>query len=134
MAHGNTKYSDEEIEKIGDELFNYVESNKGCITIAEFFIQVKKLHSNIPKRFSERSIYFENKLNDCKELIKIRLIKGGLGIGKKLNPHFTKFVLNANYNMVEQQFIKQETEITIKKDLATLFDEIDEIVEDDNIE
>jgi hypothetical protein len=125
MAHGNIKYTDEEIEKMGDELLNYVESNKGCVTISEFFITVKKLHSNIPKRFAERSVYFKDKLHDCKELIKIRLVKGGLGIGKKLNPHFAKFVLNANYNMVEQQFIKQETELTIKNDLASLFNEID---------
>ena len=108
------EYDEKFVEDLADEMYTFIDKNKTCVGLNEFFILEKQMHSNIPKRFSERSEYFKNKLEDCKEVLKMRLIKGGLGIGKKLNPHFTKFVLNANYGMLEQQFIKQETDITIK--------------------
>jgi hypothetical protein len=123
-------YTDSYVEKMADEMEKFFTKNKNAVTLSEFFIEEKGLHSNIPKRFSEQNQYFKAKLENVKEILKSRLIKGGLGMkvgsqGKGYSSNFARFVLEANYNMVPVQKIEQETKLEVKGSLADLFKEVD---------
>lgn len=132
---GDKKYTDDIINQIADEMEQYFIKNKNSVTLTEFFIEEKGLHSNIPKRFSEQSEYFKNKLTNVKEILKSRLIKGGLGMKvgtqKGYSANFARFILEANYDMSVTQKIEQKTELEVKGSLADLFKQADKEKEDE---
>jgi len=123
MPHGNKKYTKEVIEAIADEMVDYFKQNKDAATLSKFIVVEKGITLKQMDRFVQENEYFKKAKNKVKEILKNRLIEGGLT--NSYNSQFTKFILSVNHGMKEVQHVEQKTELTVNKPLSELFNEID---------
>ena len=92
-------YTDEEIEKLGDELLEWMESDPKNLWFKDFCVN-KRISGQRISEFAEKNEYFRWLLSFCKDIQESRMFKAGTS--RTINPAMFILGLKNNHKWQDQ--------------------------------
>lgn len=92
-------YSNNEIDKIADEMFEWFKKDENNFWLKDFAIE-KKIPRQYISLFAKKSDYFNWIYSLCKDIQESRVIK--MGLNKKNNPAIAIMILKNNHHWTDR--------------------------------